>query len=64
MLQRLDSDRPAGAHLDISCVDTEATADWHVALGAKVIERFEHWIVMADPTGERYCLCACEPFDG
>ncbi|MBF6354538.1 VOC family protein [Nocardia higoensis] len=61
LLQRLDEDRPAGAHIDFSSSDIEATADWHASLGARVISRFEHWIVLHDPAGVAYCVTARDP---
>lgn len=61
LLQRLDEDRPAGAHLDFAASDPEAAAAWHTGLGARVLARFEHWIVMADPDGVEYCLTARDP---
>lgn len=56
LLQRLGDDRPTSAHPDIACTDIEATAAWHEQLGARRVEIGKHWIVMADPAGQSYCL--------
>ncbi|PXX54023.1 hypothetical protein DFR70_1254 [Nocardia tenerifensis] len=64
LLQRLDEDRPTSAHIDLASADIEATAAWHESLGATVVERFEHWIVMNDPAGATYCITARDPNAG
>ncbi|WP_067853689.1 VOC family protein [Nocardia shimofusensis] len=61
LLQRLDEDRPTGAHIDLSSSDIQATATWHESLGARVVARFEHWIVLHDPAGVAYCVTARDP---
>lgn len=61
LLQRLDEDRPTGAHVDLSSSDIEATAAWHESLGARVVARFEHWIVLHDPADVAYCVTARDP---
>ncbi|WP_040797255.1 VOC family protein [Nocardia higoensis] len=61
LVQRLDEDRPTGAHIDLSSGDIEATATWHESLGARVVARFEHWIVLHDPAGVAYCVTARDP---
>ncbi|UFS97031.1 VOC family protein [Nocardia huaxiensis] len=61
LLQRLEEDRPTSAHIDLACTDIEATAAWHEKLGAHVIERERHWIVMTDPAGQPYCLTGRVP---
>ncbi|MFC8045654.1 VOC family protein [Nocardia sp. NPDC057353] len=61
LLQRLDEDRQASAHLDFAASDPAAAAAHHAELGATIVERFEHWIVMADPDGHPYCLTARDP---
>jgi hypothetical protein len=56
LLQRLDDEQPAvSAHLDLSCDDRDAVSGWHESLGAKVVERAEHWTVLRDPVGLVYC---------
>lgn len=55
LLQRIGSG-PAGAHLDVAASDREAEVRRHVTLGAEVEQRSEHWTVMRDPTGRRYCV--------
>ncbi|MEV6772411.1 VOC family protein [Nocardia sp. NPDC051030] len=59
--QRLDEDRPTSAHVDLACTDIEATAVWHEKLGARRLERGRHWLVMADPAGQPYCLTGRQP---
>lgn len=61
LIQRLDENRPTGAHIDLSSGDIEATAAWHESLGARVVARFEHWIVLHDPAGVAYCVTARDP---
>ncbi len=64
LVQRLGEDDSAGAraHLDISCGDSvEAVVGWHESLGARVITRHDHWTVMNDPAGMRYCLTQRPP---
>ncbi|WP_067700533.1 VOC family protein [Nocardia jejuensis] len=56
LLQRLREDRPTSAHIDLACTDIEATAAWHEKLGARRLTRGQEWLVMADPTGQPYCL--------
>lgn len=55
LLQRIGSGGP-GAHLDVAASDREAEVRRHVTLGATVEQPFEHWTVMRDPTGRRYCV--------
>ncbi|MBF6176728.1 VOC family protein [Nocardia blacklockiae] len=64
LLQRKDSEGPATAHLDLACADIEATAAWHETLGARRIAWGAQWLVMRDPTGNRYCLTARDPHTG
>jgi hypothetical protein len=61
LVQRLDEQRPAGAHLDLACSDRDATRVWHQELGARLVSRHEHWLVMADPAGGTYCLTGRDP---
>ncbi|GIG35035.1 VOC family protein [Cellulomonas pakistanensis] len=65
LLQRLDE--PSGAvraHLDLACSDRAAETERHVALGARVERVRQHWTVLADPTGRRYCLTDRDPATG
>ncbi|MBF6329693.1 VOC family protein [Nocardia transvalensis] len=64
LLQRLNEDRPASAHLDVACSDIHAIAAWHESLGARRIESGAHWMVMNDPTGGVYCLTSRNPLTG
>ncbi|UGT42542.1 VOC family protein [Nocardia yamanashiensis] len=61
LLQRLTEDRPTSAHVDLACTDIEATGAWHEKLGARQVQRGRHWLVMADPAGQAYCLTGREP---
>jgi len=61
LMQRLDEDRATGAHIDLSSSDIEATAAWHETLGARVVARYEHWIVLHDPAEVAYCVTARDP---
>ncbi|MCP2316073.1 hypothetical protein APR12_001406 [Nocardia amikacinitolerans] len=61
LLQRLGENRPTSAHIDLSSSDIEATAAWHESLGATVVRRHEHWIVMTDPGDAVYCVTARDP---
>ncbi|WP_121255705.1 VOC family protein [Nocardioides ferulae] len=63
LLQRLDQPEsgPVTAHLDLSSTDRDAETARHVALGARVLERFEHWTVLAAPAGPAYCITARTP---
>lgn len=65
LLQRLDEPTgPVRAHLDLACSDRRAETDRHVALGATVESVREHWTVLADPAGRRYCLTDRDPGTG
>jgi hypothetical protein len=58
ILQRLENAPPgqrARAHVDFGSPDRAMVAR-HVALGARVITRQEHWTVLADPANREYCL--------
>jgi predicted enzyme related to lactoylglutathione lyase len=49
-------------HLDITCEDVAGEAGRLEALGARrlsgeVSEHGSHWIVMADPEGNEFCVC-------
>ncbi|MEU7766108.1 VOC family protein [Nocardia sp. NPDC049190] len=60
-LRRLGEDRPASAHVDVSAGDIDATAAWHQSLGATLVRRHEHSIVLSDPGDARYCVIARDP---
>ncbi|MEV8022846.1 VOC family protein [Streptomyces sp. NPDC086554] len=64
LLQRLDADGPAGAHLDFSCSDLDAARVRHEKQGADAVSRGPHWIVMRDPAGGTYCLTIRNPETG
>jgi hypothetical protein len=64
LVQRLATDGPASAHLDLACADIEATRARHERLGAAFVERGAHWTVMRDPAGGTYCLTGRDPWTG
>jgi hypothetical protein len=43
-------------HLDLRAADVEAEAERLVGLGARVLGRVEHWVVLADPDGHEFCV--------
>ncbi|MEU1848410.1 VOC family protein [Streptomyces sp. NPDC019990] len=64
LMQRLDEERPASAHLDLACADVAATRAWHEELGAAFVAAFPGWTVMRDPAGGTYCLTTRDPETG
>ncbi|MFI0963019.1 VOC family protein [Streptomyces sp. NPDC021080] len=64
LLQRLGTDRPTSAHLDLACSDVEAVRAAHEALGATAVGRGARWTVMRDPVGGVYCLTGRDPVTG
>ncbi|MET7973515.1 VOC family protein [Streptomyces mirabilis] len=64
LLQRLDTARPAAAHLDIACSDIEAVRADHERLGAVLVGHGARWAVMRDPVGGTYCLTGRDPATG
>ena len=43
-------------HIDIETDDIPSEVARLAKLGAKVVERLERWVVMAAPTGQRFCV--------
>ncbi|MER6269367.1 VOC family protein [Streptomyces sp. NPDC001797] len=64
LLQRLDDEQPAAAHLDLACADIPATRARHEELGAVHVADGRHWTVMRDPAGGVYCLTGRDPQTG
>ncbi|UXX95362.1 VOC family protein [Streptomyces sp. AD2-2] len=64
LLQRLDEERPASAHLDLACADIGTAVVVHEHLGASVVSQGRHWTVMRDPAGGTYCLTGRDPETG
>ncbi|MEU1040056.1 VOC family protein [Streptomyces sp. NPDC005551] len=64
LLQRLGTERPTSAHLDIACSDVEAVRARHERLGATTVGRGAGWTVMRDPAGGTYCLTGRDPETG
>jgi hypothetical protein len=58
LLQRLEpgADDPIHAHVDLSADDRDAEVARHLALGAEVVRRTEHWTTLRDPAGLVYCV--------
>lgn len=61
LLQRVGSDGPVRAHLDLACSMRERELLRHVGLGARVVDDRDVWTVMADPAGMAYCLTDRSP---
>ncbi|HTB65735.1 MAG TPA: VOC family protein [Steroidobacteraceae bacterium] len=53
-IQRVDHE--SRVHLDIESDDIPAEVARLEALGAKVVNRLERWVVMEAPTGQRFCV--------
>ena len=53
-IQRVDHE--SLVHLDIETDDIAAEVARLTKLGAKVVERLERWVVLAAPTGQRFCV--------
>ncbi|MFE1752195.1 VOC family protein [Streptomyces anandii] len=64
LIQRLDEERPASAHLDLACADISATRARHEELGAVHVADHPHWTVLRDPAGGLYCLTGRDPETG
>lgn len=65
LLQRLgEQSGTVRAHLDWATTDRPAETDRHVAVGATVQEVREHWTVLTDPLGRRYCITDRDPETG
>ncbi|MCO8276291.1 hypothetical protein M1L60_37505 [Actinoplanes sp. TRM 88003] len=61
LLQRLDEERAASVHLDVSCSDLPAARPWHESLGATFVGEWPHWTTFRDPAGGTYCLTKGDP---
>ena len=64
LFQRRDEsgqDHRVTGHIDLACADPDRLAERHLAAGARIEARFEHWIAMADPVGRQYCLTGRPP---
>jgi predicted enzyme related to lactoylglutathione lyase len=65
LLQRVPEPKAAKnrMHLDLHVPDIESEADRLVALGARrleaapMAEHGTHWVLMADPEGNEFCVC-------
>ena len=53
-LQRVEHE--SRVHLDIETDDIEAEVARLEKIGATVFKRFERWVVMQAPTGQRFCV--------
>ncbi|QYJ04140.1 hypothetical protein KUV85_00225 [Nocardioides panacisoli] len=65
LFQRLDeAGGPARAHVDWATTDRPLEVARHRGLGARVLEEFRWWTVMADPVGRAYCITDRDPATG
>ncbi|MFE0177321.1 VOC family protein [Streptomyces sp. NPDC059002] len=64
LLQRLGTEGPGGAHLDVACLDIDGVRAWHESLGAQFVSQGVEWTVMRDPAGGTYCLTSRDPETG
>jgi hypothetical protein len=62
MVQDIGS-TPARVHLDIEADDVQAEVARLVGLGATEVERHDHWVVLKDPAGLRFCVVPGEGAD-
>jgi predicted enzyme related to lactoylglutathione lyase len=49
-------DHESRVHIDIATDDIPAEVERLEKLGAKVVNRPDHWVVMQAPTGQRFCV--------
>ena len=64
LLQRLETEQPTAAHLDLACSDPDTTRVLHEAAGAELVGRWPSWIVLRDPAGCVYRLTDRNPRTG
>lgn len=62
-LQRTGSGTPARVHLDIETDNVTAETARLVALGATVVEKLDHYRIMADPGGLVFCVVPVQTED-
>ncbi|GFH67119.1 hypothetical protein Sgou_58630 [Streptomyces gougerotii] len=61
LVQRLDDEQPARAHLDLAVLSPASARARHEALGARFVARGKEWTVMRDPAGAVHCLTDRDP---
>ena len=62
LVQRLDEGTgPVQAHLDLGCDDIDAEATRLSALGADIVARMDHWVLLRDPVGLEFCATPRRP---
>jgi predicted enzyme related to lactoylglutathione lyase len=64
LVQRLEPDDPGmatRAHVDIGADDVDAETARVQALGARVVERHDRWVVLEDPAGLAFCVTPQPP---
>ncbi|MFU2337488.1 VOC family protein [Streptomyces albidoflavus] len=61
LVQRLDDEQPARAHLDLAVLRPAEARVRHEALGARFVAEGNEWIVLRDPAGSLYCLTDRDP---
>jgi predicted enzyme related to lactoylglutathione lyase len=54
ILQRVE--HPSRVHIDIETDDIDAEVERLQRLGARVVEKMEHWTVMEAPSKHRFCV--------
>lgn len=54
ILQRVD--HPSRVHFDIETDNIDAEVERLQALGAKVVEKKEKWVIMSAPSKHRFCV--------
>jgi predicted enzyme related to lactoylglutathione lyase len=54
LIQKVDHE--SRVHLDIETDNISAEVDRLTKIGAKIIKKFERWVVMEAPTGHRFCV--------
>jgi hypothetical protein len=64
LLQRVGTNDPLRAHLDVGTSDRTAEVRRHLDLGATHVADEEFWTVLADPVGFPYCVTDRDPATG
>jgi hypothetical protein len=61
LLVQATSDDTRRVHLDLDSSDPAADVARLIDLGAEVIERHDHWVVMRDTAGAVFCVIGPQP---
>lgn len=62
-LQRTGAGTPPRVHLDIETDDVPAELARVTALGARIVEQYDDWAVLADPGGMVFCVVPVQTGD-